>query len=33
MLGTLELEEAAAKAAGNWKRFDSFVWFRGSRTR
>ena len=28
MLGTLELEEAAAKAAGNWKRFDSFVWFR-----
>jgi hypothetical protein len=28
MLGTLELQEAAAKAAGNWKRFDSFVWFR-----
>lgn len=28
MLGTLELEGAAAKAAGNWKRFDSFVWFR-----
>ena len=28
MLGTLEIEEAAAKAAGNWKRFDSFVWFR-----
>lgn len=28
MLGTLELEEAAAKAAGNWKHFDSFVWFR-----
>lgn len=28
MLGTLELEAAAVKAAGNWKRFDSFVWFR-----
>ena len=28
MLDTLELEESAAKAAGNWKRFDSFVWFR-----
>lgn len=28
MLGTLDLEEAATKAAGNWKRFDSFVWFR-----
>jgi hypothetical protein len=28
MLGTLELEKAAARAAGNWKRFESFVWFR-----
>lgn len=28
MLGTFDLEEAATKAAGNWKRFDSFVWFR-----
>ena len=28
MLGTLDLEEAAQKAAGNWQRFDSFVWFR-----
>lgn len=28
MLGTLDIEEAAKKAAGNWKRFDSFVWFR-----
>lgn len=28
MLGTLDLEESAQKAAGNWQRFDSFVWFR-----
>lgn len=28
MLGTLGLEEAAHKAAGNWQHFDSFVWFR-----
>jgi len=28
MLGTMDLEEAATKAAGNWKRFGSFVWFR-----
>jgi len=28
MLGTLDLEAAAKKAAGNWQRFDSFVWFR-----
>lgn len=28
MLGTLEIEEAAAKAAGNWQRFRSFIWFR-----
>lgn len=27
-LGELELEEAAKEAAGNWRRFDSFVWFR-----
>lgn len=27
-LGTLDLEDAAKKAAGNWQRFDSFVWFR-----
>ncbi len=27
-LGTLTLEDAAKKAAGNWQRFDSFVWFR-----
>lgn len=27
-LGTLDLEYAAKKAAGNWQRFDSFVWFR-----
>lgn len=24
----LDLDEAAQKAAGNWKHFDSFVWFR-----
>lgn len=28
MLGTLELDEAAKKAAGNWQRFNSFVWWR-----
>ncbi len=28
MLGTLNLEEAAEKAAGNWKNFNCFVWFR-----
>lgn len=27
-LGTLTLEDAAEKAASNWQRFDSFVWFR-----
>ncbi len=30
MLGTLDLEEAAQKAAGNWQRFNSFAWFRRS---
>jgi hypothetical protein len=30
MLGTLDLEEAAKKAAGNWQHFDSFIWFRDS---
>jgi len=28
MLGTLDLDAAAEKAAGNWQQFDSFVWFR-----
>lgn len=28
MLGTLTLEDAAREAAGNWSRFDSFVWWR-----
>lgn len=28
MLGTLDIEEAAKKAAGNWQHFDSFIWFR-----
>jgi hypothetical protein len=28
MLGTFDLEEAARKAAGNWRHFNSFVWFR-----
>lgn len=28
MLGTLELEDAAQKAAGNWQNFRSFVWWR-----
>jgi hypothetical protein len=26
-LGTLSLEDAAKEAAGNWQRFDSFIWF------
>jgi len=30
MLGTLDIEEAAKKAAGNWQNFDSFIWFRDS---
>jgi hypothetical protein len=28
MLGTLDIEEAATKAAGNWQKFTSFVWWR-----
>lgn len=28
MLGTMTLEDAAKEAAGNWRRFDSFVWWR-----
>ncbi len=28
MLGTMTLEDAAKEAAGNWKKFDSFVWWR-----
>jgi len=28
MLATLDLEEAARKAAGNWQQFKCFVWFR-----
>ena len=28
MLGTLELDDAAQKAAGNWQNFRSFVWWR-----
>ena len=28
MLDTLDLDEAAEVAAGNWRNFDSFVWFR-----
>ena len=28
MLGTLDIEEAAKKAAANWQKFDSFIWFR-----
>ncbi len=28
MLGTIDIDEAALKAAGNWQRFNSFVWFR-----
>lgn len=27
-LGTFILEDAAEKAAGNWRKFDSFIWFR-----
>lgn len=27
-IGELDLEDAAKHAAGNWKRFDSFVWYR-----
>ena len=27
-LGELTLEEAARKAAGNWKQFDCFIWWR-----
>lgn len=27
-LGVLDLKEAATKAAGNWRRFDCFVWYR-----
>lgn len=27
-LGEMELADAAKQAAGNWQRFDSFVWFR-----
>ena len=26
--GTMTLEDAAAELAGNWKKFDSFAWFR-----
>lgn len=29
-IGELELDEAAREAAGNWKRFDCFVWWRES---
>ncbi len=28
LLGEVDLEEAATEAAGNWKRFNCFVWFR-----
>jgi hypothetical protein len=28
MIGTLDIEHAAKKAAGNWQRFESFMWFR-----
>lgn len=28
MLGTMTLEDAAKEAVGNWKKFDSFVWWR-----
>ena len=28
MIGTLDIEEAATKAAANWRGFDSFVWWR-----
>jgi len=29
-LGTLDLEDAAKEAAGNWQRFNCFVWFKVS---
>jgi len=29
-IGDLDLEEAATEAAGNWKQWDSFAWFRDS---
>jgi len=28
MLGTMTLKDAAKAAAGNWREFDSFVWWR-----
>ena len=28
MLGTLTLEDAAQEAAENWRKFESFVWWR-----
>ncbi len=28
MLGTMTLEDAAKAAAGNWRKFNSFVWWR-----
>lgn len=28
MLGEMTIEDAATQAAGNWQRFNSFVWFR-----
>jgi hypothetical protein len=28
MIGEMTLEDAAEEAAGNWQRFESFVWFR-----
>lgn len=28
MLGEMTLEDAAQQAAGNWQRFNSFIWFR-----
>jgi hypothetical protein len=28
ILGELSLEDAAEQAAGNWQRFNSFIWFR-----
>ncbi len=28
MIGTMTLEDAAKEAAGNWRKFDSFVWWR-----
>lgn len=29
-IGELSLEDAARQAAGNWRRFDSFCWYRAS---